>query len=94
MRALFFLYAVHRFYVPARLAGGALIAHAIGLPEAEDLGGNRVGTGQCDAALIPYDGYQHLLSRRFEEETKRFLAAATDRKTGYQLPSSRSSGAT
>jgi hypothetical protein len=57
------------------LAGGAPIAHAIGLPEAEDLGGGRVGPGQCDAALIPYDGYQHFLNRRFEEAIERFLAA-------------------
>ena len=75
VRGLFFLYAIYRFHVPARLAGGAPIAHAIGLPEAEDLGGGRVGPGQCDAALIPHDGYQHFLNRRFEEAIERFLAA-------------------
>jgi hypothetical protein len=75
VRGLFFLYAIHRFHVPARLARAAPIAHAIGLPEAEDLGGNRVGTGQYDTALIPYDGYQHFLNRRFEEAIERFLAA-------------------
>ena len=75
VRGLFFLYAIYRFHVPARLAGGSPIAHAIGLPEAEDLGGGRVGPGQCDAALIPHDGYQHFLNRRFEEAIERFLAA-------------------
>ncbi len=42
VRALLFLYAIHRFYLPEK-AG-------------------------CDVAgLIPYDGYVHLLNRRFEE---------------------------
>ena len=79
VRGLFFLYAIYRFHVPARLAGGDPIAHAIGLPEAEDLGGGRGGPGQCDAALIPYDGYQHFLNRRYEEAIERFLAAQQER---------------
>jgi hypothetical protein len=29
----------------------------------------------ASAALIPYDGYQHMLNRRFEEAIERFLAA-------------------
>jgi hypothetical protein len=50
VRALFFLYAIHRFH----------------LPEKEGLGGN---------GRIPFDGYMHLLKRRFEEAIDVFLAA-------------------
>jgi hypothetical protein len=50
VRALFFLYAIHRFYLP----------RAAALPE---------------RGSIPYDGYTHLLNRRFEEAIKTFLAA-------------------
>ncbi|HEU5317816.1 MAG TPA: UTP--glucose-1-phosphate uridylyltransferase, partial [Chloroflexota bacterium] len=50
VRALFFLYAIHRFYLP----------RTAGLP---------------DRGAIPYDGYTHLLNRRFEEAIKVFLAA-------------------
>src|SRR2546423_1885197 len=48
VRALFFLYAIHRFHVPAKLGAGA-------------------------ASHIPFDGYNHLLSRRFEEAIEDFL---------------------
>ncbi len=54
VRALFFLYAIHRFHMPQRLAG--------------------------TAALIPHDGYEHLLARRFEEAIETFLDA--QRTTG------------
>ena len=54
VRALFFLYAIHRFHMPQRLAG--------------------------TAALIPRDGYEHLLARRFEEAIETFLDA--QRTTG------------
>ena len=84
VRALFFLYAIHRFHVPARLAGEVPIAHAIGLPEkgrevpiAYAIGlpeGESCGVGHLDAALIPYEGYQHLLNRRFEEAIETFLS--------------------
>ena len=57
VRALFFLYAIHRFHLPDRLAAD----------------GKERGEG--DAALIPYEGYQHLLNRRFEEAIQTFLAA-------------------
>jgi hypothetical protein len=50
VRALFFLYAIHRFHVPAKL--------------------QHPTTG-----LIPYEGYAHLLQRRFEEAIAAFLAA-------------------
>lgn len=50
VRALFFLYALHRFILPARYDATA-------------------------AMTIPYDGYVHLLNRRFEEAIHVFLAA-------------------
>jgi hypothetical protein len=56
VRALFFLHAIHRFHLPARLA-------------------ERAGGGPGDAALIPHEGFQHLLNRRFEEAIETFLAA-------------------
>jgi hypothetical protein len=49
VRALFFLYAIHRFHLPAAAEASA--------------GGH-----------VPYDGYQLLLNRRFEEAIDRFLA--------------------
>ncbi|HEX8524642.1 MAG TPA: UTP--glucose-1-phosphate uridylyltransferase [Tepidisphaeraceae bacterium] len=48
VRALFFLYAIHRFHLPQRLATGA-------------------------RGAVPFDGYNHLLSRRFEEAIEVFL---------------------
>ena len=51
VRALFFLYAIHRFHLPRRL------------------GDSR--------GLIPFEGYAHLLSRRFEEAIDLFLAQQT-----------------
>ena len=42
VRALFFLYSVHRFQIPAR-------------------------EGVATRGLIPFQGYEHLLQRRFEE---------------------------
>jgi hypothetical protein len=50
VRALFFLYAVHRFHLPLK-----------------------PGIGQ--QGLIPYEGYVHLLNRRFEEAIKVFQVA-------------------
>ena len=49
VRALFFLYAIHRFHIPTRLSAGA-------------------------HGLVPFDGYNHLLARRFEEAIDVFLA--------------------
>jgi hypothetical protein len=51
VRALFFLYAIHRFYLPAKLKTHATSANA----------------------LIPFNGYEHLLQRRFEEAIDVFL---------------------
>ena len=53
VRALFFLYAIHRFYLPAKLPASAASADA----------------------LIPFNGYEHLLQRRFEEAIDVFLKA-------------------
>jgi hypothetical protein len=50
VRALFFLYAIHRFYLPAHYPA-------------------------THAAYIPFDGYTHLLNRRFEEAISEFLRA-------------------
>ncbi len=52
VRALFFLYAIHRFHLPAR--------------------DDAIATGK---ALIPFHGYEQLLSRRYEEAIGIFLAA-------------------
>jgi hypothetical protein len=51
VRALFFLYAIHRFQIPLRMEGGA-------------------------AGQIPYEGYVHLLKRRFEEAISDFRRRA------------------
>ncbi|MGA2572158.1 MAG: UTP--glucose-1-phosphate uridylyltransferase [Terracidiphilus sp.] len=52
VRALFFLYAIHRFHLPARR--------------------DAVAAGN---ALVPFGGYEKLLSRRYEEAIGIFLAA-------------------
>ena len=49
VRALFFLYAIHRFHLPDK-------------------------PGLQTHSLIPFDGYTHLLQRRFEEAIEIFLA--------------------
>src|SRR5512136_101159 len=50
VRALFFLYAIHRFHLPNKR----------GVPE---------------RGFIPFDGYNYLLRRRFEEAIDVFLKA-------------------
>jgi len=50
VRALFFLYAIHRFHLP-----------------------NKPGVGQ--KGLVPFDGYEDLLQRRYPEAIAKFLAA-------------------
>ena len=60
VRALFFLYAIHRFHLPSRLITDA---------EHKTAGSPRVGR-----SLIPFAGYEHLLQRRFEEAIDHFLA--------------------
>ena len=53
VRALFFLYAIHRFHIPKLSAAAA-------------------------PALIPFEGYENLLARRFEEAIDVFLAAQAE----------------
>jgi hypothetical protein len=48
VRALFFLYAIHRFHLPLK-------------------------EGVSNRGLIPFEGYNHLLARRFEEAIEVFL---------------------
>ena len=55
VRALFFLYAIHRFHIPLRLADGA-------------------ASTQRGSGLIPFQGFEHLLHRRFEEAIDAFLS--------------------
>jgi hypothetical protein len=50
VRALFFLYAIHRFHLPPLLPGDT-------------------------RGLVPHEGYEHLLNRRFEEAIDVFRAA-------------------
>src|SRR4051794_35130839 len=50
VRALFFLYAIHRFHLPTK---------------------SGLGTG----SRISFEGYTHLLNRRFEEAIESFLTA-------------------
>lgn len=52
VRALFFLYAIHRYHAPVR-------------------------EGLRDRAVIPHDGYDHLLKRRYEEAIRTFLLQQT-----------------
>jgi hypothetical protein len=61
VRALFFLYAIHRFHLPANL-------------EAASRGDASRITHHASRSLIPFKGYEHLLQRRFEEAIDHFLA--------------------
>src|SRR5512138_103197 len=54
VRALFFLYAIHRFHLP-----------------------NKPGMDQ--RGLVPFEGYLHVLNRRFEEAINVFLEAQSQR---------------
>lgn len=60
VRALFFLYAIHRFHLPAKLTS----------PDPRPQTPSPQATG-----LIPFPGYEQLLHRRFEEAIDTFLAA-------------------
>ncbi|MFN2110297.1 MAG: UTP--glucose-1-phosphate uridylyltransferase, partial [Anaerolineae bacterium] len=66
VRALFFLYAIHRFHIPPLLSPPSGGTSEISPP----VGGTMRG-------LIPYDGYTHLLQRRFEEAIDCFLDLQT-----------------
>jgi hypothetical protein len=60
VRALFFLYAIHRFHLPAKLTS----------PDPRPQTPDPQAPG-----LIPFPGYEQLLHRRFEEAIDTFLAA-------------------
>ncbi len=60
VRALFFLYAIHRFHLPAKLTSPG---PKLQTPSPQSPG------------LIPFSGYEQLLNRRFEEAIDTFLAA-------------------
>jgi len=60
VRALFFLYAIHRFHLPAKLSSPSPISNL---------------QSPTPSGLIPFPGYEQLLHRRFEEAIDTFLAA-------------------
>src|SRR2546428_808657 len=62
VRALFFLYAIHRFHLPQK-------------------------AGSNSTGLVPFEGYEHLLNRRFEEAIATFLAAQTAHQPGEAISS-------
>jgi hypothetical protein len=62
VRALFFLYAIHRFHLPGKLPAGA-------------------------AGMIPFQGFEHLLHRRFEEALEQFLSAQRNGGPGDAISS-------
>ena len=62
VRALFFLYAIHRFHLPEKFSP------------------DQVGK-------IPFEGYEHLLKRRFQEAIDIFLAAMREHGPGDALSS-------
>jgi hypothetical protein len=66
VRALFFLYAIHRFLLPLKLDG---------MPQGARLANGQIKSGTVPSALIPFSGYEHLLQRRFEEAIDQFLKA-------------------
>ncbi len=66
VRALLFLYAIHRFHLPDKLLG-AVSGTCHPSPV----------TRHSSRSLIPFKGYEHLLQRRFEEAIDHFLAVQT-----------------
>jgi hypothetical protein len=66
VRALFFLYAIHRFHIPLK---------------------TEPGTG-----VIPFEGYDALLKRRFEEALDIFLRAQTASGPGASVSSALAAG--
>ena len=61
VRALFFLYAIHRFHLPPLLPSDT-------------------------RGLVPHEGYEHLLNRRFEEAIDVFRAAPVSDGIASALP--------
>src|ERR1051326_1048528 len=66
VRALFFLYAIHRFHLPPALGHAPCVA-----PPKSDEGGSTLHAPRC---LIPFRAYELLLQRRFEEAIEQLLA--------------------
>ncbi|HWW01592.1 MAG TPA: UTP--glucose-1-phosphate uridylyltransferase [Candidatus Acidoferrum sp.] len=80
VRALFFLYAIHRFHLPQKLQSGTTtsasdshITHLSAEASAKADHASR-SPGHPSRSLIPFKGYEHLLQRRFEEAIDQFLA--------------------
>ncbi len=70
VRALFFLAAIHRFHLPAKLVAASTVVEQAPSPVAGE-----TGALACLApALIPFHGFEQLLHRRFEEAIDTFLA--------------------
>lgn len=96
VRALFFLYAIHRFHLPLRLLPGptkagkplntgvGVSSAALDKVTAQYLEEQLRQVGTAGSSLIPFAGYQHLLQRRFEEAIDHFLAVQT--KSGPSDP--------
>src|SRR6266568_3378282 len=77
VRALFFLYAIHRFHLPAAAGEASRLTRHVSCSAAPSkpyvpLAPKSHESGSL--CLIPFAGYQHLLQRRFEEAIDRFLA--------------------
>src|SRR2546425_9039282 len=71
VRALLFLYAIHRFHLPARFLDGSGSTPPLSSVAAlRRMDGSR--------GHIPFKGYEQLLQRRFEEAIDQFLAAQRD----------------
>ncbi len=77
VRALFFLYAIHRFHLPAAVEKASRLTRQVSCSAVSSkpyvaLAPKSHESGSL--SLIPFAGYQHLLQRRFEEAIDRFLA--------------------
>src|SRR5207249_2035273 len=71
VRALFFLYALHRFHLPAKLQAADVNRRAV---SADPLEVHLLRTVALNQGLIPFKGYEQLLQRRFEEAIENFLS--------------------
>lgn len=73
VRALFFLYAIHRFHLPAKLVGDDVRSLSNPSQKSQSL----LTSAPTGEGLIPFAGYEQLLHRRFEEAIDTFLTAQT-----------------
>lgn len=67
VRALFFLSAIHRYYLPPRIELQQ---------QQKQKTSDADSANSVSAGLIPADGHEHLMSRRFLESIDRFIAHA------------------